>query len=217
MNICDDYRSYLFNKNVLIIGGADNQPFSDLSGFRTLDGEPFDVVVRINQHVYRQGGRANVCYASGDNVYRLIAEHQDSYRFNFIWFNQVYRHEHEGEAGHLEQVLKRRQIPYGRFFHLQFEGTNPADPDLEWLNIFHKRLDTKPLTGFIALHHIRLHSVRSITVLGMDLYRNKYGERPAKVGPHDIAKHIEYIREVHYTDARVIFCQEMLSAIEVIE
>jgi len=87
-----------------------------------------------------------------------------------------------------------------------FKRTNPWGPEWEWTNTLYHKLNTRPLTGIIALEFLRRMPVSRVFVTGMTFYRDPAtGEIPFKHGGHKMIPQIDYCAELQHTDRRFVF------------
>ena len=87
-----------------------------------------------------------------------------------------------------------------------FKSSNPCGPEWEWTNTLYHKLNTRPLTGIIALEFLRRMPVKRVFVTGMDFYRDPVtGEIPFKHGGHVMLPQIDYCAELQHCDRRFVF------------
>lgn len=202
------YRNFIQGKKVLISGGLD-------SDYDPLLEKEYDVHVRVNSHVLRQGGRCDVLY------HTCVADpdigHELAYVISvdgFVFLNHV---DGDYEIGNLQSPtyldflleLKRLlpQVDVGYFASGEWEEKNPYGPECEWLNQLHKRYKTKFFTGVIALADVMRFEPEALYVQGMNLFVDRTNGNPfSQVESHPMKGIIDFMFEadclgfVEYSD-----------------
>jgi hypothetical protein len=116
------------------------------------------------------------------------------------------------EPEHVEALVERfpwsARLPF--FADLSY-GRSSHGSIHEWTNTLFRRLDTRPLTGLIAVEFVRLLPVASYYVTGFDFYQTA-GVIPYAIGSHVLAPQVEYLRELRKHDKR-FSCDEQLARI----
>jgi len=116
------------------------------------------------------------------------------------------------EPRHVVALMERfpwsSRLPF--FADLSY-GRSSHGAIYEWTNTLFRRLDTRPLTGLIAVEFVRLLPVASYYVTGFDFYQCD-GVIPYAVGSHVLAPQVEYLRELREHDKR-FSCDEQLARI----
>lgn len=203
------YVDFLKGKKVVVVGGGQ---------CRGAEVERYDVVVRLNDHVLRQGGRCEVIYhttRSAGLEERLLLQHSEIVP-RFIWLNLV---DGPWEAGleprrtyeYYAQTFADRGSQVGYFAQGEWMYDNPYGEEFEWLNTIHKRIGGKLLTGLVAVADIAMHPVASIDVVAMDLYINEAKRIPDYRDSHYLPAQIKFLEEMK-ADKRVTLCKPLLAA-----
>lgn len=147
----------LQGKTVCVIGGYD--------AISAEMAEAADVVVRINQHWRRQGGRIDGMYMATCDPFTPPAKPPIfmAYRITGVYMRQyqLYCIEHG--------VI---QVP---FQNELYAGVSPLGPEYEWTNVLNKRIGAKPFTGMLAIAHLLSFPVKAVYVTGMDFYQKCQG------------------------------------------
>lgn len=208
----ETYSELLKNKTVAVIGGHDV--------FDSQYINSFDLVVRINGHWCRQGGRMDILYHSGqcdagpfDIVFKVGFR-----KLQYLWLDEL-----QGILGSrgfhiIYKAAKMYNIPIDLFVHgnnqcyTMVKGLNPLPEKHLWIKEFQEQWNMFALTGVLAVEHIRRHKVKHLFVAGMNLYQDK--ETPNKrQGSHNLFPHAKYFSHIKKTDKRVSFDTPLLEAL----
>lgn len=206
------YREYLEGKSVLLVGGADGP----------IPQQAFDVVVRINSHLPRQGGRCDVLYHTGvgtPSINPSLLSYMPNVKFVFL--NSVdgqYEVRNNKYPVYLPFVRSLRELrpkaEIGFFAQGEWMEKNPYGPEQEWLNDLHKKYNCKLFTGLTALAHIMRFNPARIFVTGMTLYvEQTHGAREGKVESHEISGNLAFITDAA-RDSRVVLSAELRRALD---
>ncbi len=194
------YENYLAGKKVLIVGGA--------PGYDPKIEHDYDVVIKTNNHIMEQGGRADIIYHSGEPfIHELLKSKIFRDTTRFIWFDEAGRTEHFRHVAHAHGIQART-----------FDTTRKVDKHMfvkhGWLQPIMNRYNFKPLTGIVALLGVLRHDIKSVFVTGMTLYYNPHtGSFPRERGPHDLHACAKCLIEQETYDKRVKLDDSLISAI----
>lgn len=189
------YTEFLFNKEVLLAGPNGKHP-------------PYEVLVGVNNHLLASEQSCDIIYHNCNPncpVWEL-AEYAPFSDASFVIGNSL-RSISYSQHDFLEALCHKKGIDYLAPPHAAFLNENPIHPRHEWLNTFHKQYDFKPFTGVIAIKHLLQFPLKRLFITGMNLYHNGI-EFPKKRGPHEIAPHIRYFKDILETDSRVVIEDE---------
>ncbi len=196
--------SFFLNKSIALVGAV---PFD-------ADISKCDYIAHVNQHWLNHQGRVDIWVHNSERdaqpkkMIQTLEENRDILEMpKLLLVNPC-----QTEIICLIDYAERNNIMVQYLPADQYQGINPLGPELEWANCFRKRFNFRPFTGILALEYFRTKPVKSIFVTGMNLYHEN-GERPRMRGPHDIEKHILYLKEVQKCDARVTFDEMLLEVI----
>lgn len=89
------------------------------------------------------------------------------------------------------------------------QGQCPVNDSNQWLNDFHRELDTKPLTGLVAIKLMTMLQVKSIALAGFNFYIDRKGFVPYRIGCHVIPEQIEWLRKQVEQDVRFAIHDEL--------
>jgi len=185
-------------KNVIIVG-----PAGYLQGQgRGKEFDSYDVVVRLNQSrpiSDDYGSRTDIlyCFATEmDAEYYNDPEKfvQDGVKIINIthsvppWCNKL-------KKTFLEENKKLRYK--GLKIHIN-------GPDEKFYKQVYSECGTKPNTGTVAMAHLLKSSVKSLTVVGIDMFSTKHydGYSTRGVGAHDFDKQMYYISQLAYINGK---------------
>lgn len=166
------------DKRVVLVGGAETFDRDSL--------DQYDLVVRTNNHYLRQGDRVDWLYlGAGVMPAKLPSETRFlSYRVDYS-MAQI-------------DTTAVTLVPY----HYRKKRATDYIHGLDWLDILANSLDTLPLTGIIAIAHIRSLRVSALHVTGFDFYQSD-GSVPARRDSHDIPQQIEWLKRLLMCDKRI--------------
>ena len=196
------YEEWLRGKTVAIIGGATWERRA----------EEADVVIRINQHVLRQGGRVDV-------IYDAMAKDPSAFFTSGVigavrWFVAM-----RSGAFYSEATMARLQAHGTRTMSLGTEVTRrePEEDSFligeQWFQRELRRYRTLPFTGITALLHVLHSEVRSVLVTGMTFYAEQ-GTVPAKMGMHDVEINRQIVRDALQCDIRLRVDEQTRESLE---
>lgn len=208
---------FLYDKSVVLIGGKDNYDENIINSA--------DVVVRVNQHVLRQGGRCEGLYVATCDPCRL-SELETPPVFMAWRISGVYAQEYR------EYALRNRllRIPYQ---NERYGKVSPHGPEYEWTNIFGHELNAKPFTGVLAIKHLCSFPIRTLYVTGMDMHTGLESRKPdengeqtrrysdvgivgrhiLKRGPHEIYPQLYWLDAYAEYDKRLVLCDDLREAL----
>lgn len=188
---------------ISIIGGAD-----------TIDEYAYEanIVVRVNQHYIRQGGRCDVAFLSGSEVVRQIPtdcipevvflyRHVSSINLRMIYggnpkqnrlMKVLLKNKDFAKAQREEQYyndfLKRClqvKAKVNFFLHVPPDFENVPDVPDAWPYILAQQLGCLPLTGYLAIIKFAAHPhTTQVFVTGMNMYGGA-----ERVGAHNLVAH----------------------------
>ena len=200
MDIYKNYKDYLKDKIVVIVGGGENINEELV--------ESADIVVRINQHWLTQGGRIDVLYHTmfgrGLEPENLMKLFKEDFRPKFMFLNKLDRYWELGLSQYKIDDLfynfqkehsNETQIEY--FAQGQWLYQNPYGDRYEWLNEIHKKFNCKLLTGLVALADVLRFKPREVYTQGMNLY---YGK----------PKRLKEYRDSHFIPGQIAFLKDTL-------
>jgi hypothetical protein len=207
-SVADNYIDYLRGKNVLLVGGK--------SGTKIPVG--YNIVVRVNDHVLFQGGRCDVLYhtiRSTGLEDMLLLQHPEIVP-RFAWLNLVDSPYEVGLAARpvydfFTSHYQALGAKVGFFAQGEWLHNNPYGEPFEWLNDIHKKHNCKLLTGLVALADLLMHPVKSLKVIGMDLYIDEPKDVPDYRHSHYIPGQIKFLEDA-MKDKRLQLPQGMLAA-----
>ena len=201
---------FLYGRSVVLVGGKDNYDENILNSA--------DVVVRVNQHWVRQGGRCEGLYCAACDPLTL-----DLFKFPPVFM--CYRVTGMYARHYQEYCLKHRLItvPYQ---NERYDGASPYGAEFEWTNIFGHEANCKPFTGTLAIRHLASFPIRSLYITGMDFHIHSFdldeNNEQTKVvevheregeeivtrkvlarGPHMIQPQIDWLRRYMKCDKRI--------------
>lgn len=212
-----EYGKYLKGKRVLLIGGSEEK--TDAAST-----ESYDVVIRVNGHLERQGGRCDVMYhtcvpgLTGTLAPKLK-------RTSFIFLNLVdtdCSRQVPVYADFLSQLLFLRNrtksnypmINVGYFAQGTWLERNPYGSQYEWLNELHQKYNTKFFTGLVALAHVLRFNPANVFVRGMNMYVKETGGKVGgRIESHELEGNLNFLADVREDDDRVVFCEELIKAL----
>lgn len=211
-----DYAEFLKGKRVVVIGGND----------ATIDKEMLmgaDVVVRINGHWMRQGGRCDAVYysCSSDVSLEQFKNKEFISRVKWVWANSTHVL-FSSSAGNFYEVMRLMSnvmnVKVGTYFHGPaeafevFEHLRNLTPAEKWAKELSAKHKFHPFTGLLAVHHLLLHNPREVWLTGMSFYRHSDGEFPAHAGAHEVRSNIRYVAWLKDNEPRV-YLDKTLSGI----
>ena len=205
-----DYERFIVGQEVAIIGGSD---FPDRERRRLTSWSWPGRIVRINEHVLRQGGRCDVIYHTTTSTPPISSRLFDGdFRPAWVFLNLV---DYEYEGGNREEPLwsswwhqaRKRwpEVRLGHFAQGQWGRQNPYGAEHEWLNEIHNRLDAILLTGVVALAHVLRFRPARVYVTGFDLY-----DGAGIAGLHDLSKNARFLAELLRTFPETLVYDEPL-------
>lgn len=188
---------------VSIIGGAD-----------TIDEYAYEagIVVRVNHHYIRQGGRCDVAFLSGSEVIRQIptdcipevvflyrqissinlrmiygADPKQNRMMKVLLKNEAFATA-QREEQHYNDFLKRCEQVKAKinfFLHVPPDFENVPDVPDAWPHILAQQLGCLPLTGYLAIRKFAAHPhTTEVFVTGMNMYGGL-----ERVGAHNLLAH----------------------------
>ena len=215
MNTQSDYYSYIEGRSVAIVGGDDEIDRTAVNGC--------SVVVRINNHWQRQRGRCDVLYYScAKDIGLSIFDDEELYSggLEWCWLNKT--HFIFGQGGNFFSAKARcadkgvKQLHYwhapAELFHL-CEPLKQLKEDERWTMNLSAKHSFHPLSGLVALEHVRQANPWKIYVTGMSLYRTPQGDLPSHAGAHSIYPQVQYLREIQKTDTRIELSPVLVDAL----
>jgi hypothetical protein len=194
-------RSYLYNANVLLVGGAE----ISREKMEELEAANYDIWVRVNDHYKTQGGRAEVIYVSGTQEADTSLEH-----------SVIVECKPEGLASDWQQVGSDNGNKYIWFDVNTYRAPNPFGGEHEWLNNFYRDLGTMPFTGMIALKHLLNLPIKSISLVGFSFYE-RLGIIPHSRNSHFIYPQAEWLYNISHKDYRISLEPEFYTILEKLE
>lgn len=206
------YHSILKGKSIAIVGGHNDVDWARVN--------KCDLVVRINDHYPRQGGRLDILYHHcGDEAdYSMFAK-GPIITTKFIWLNRMQCLFGPSRFSWLARYCHDNKITWAPYYHapkscfdLVVELKGIPDED-RWPEDFSEVYDVYAFTGVLALHHLTLYPIRSIYVDGMTFYQEE-GVTPVRFGCHSIPKQVDYVNYLRLHDGRVSYSEVLLKAID---
>jgi len=191
---------YLHNKTICLVGGKNNFEIGDQ-----------DIVVRVNQHVLRQGGRCDglitevvePCELKNLPIppifmgYRMLGTYTEDYK----------------------KYAKKCPIRFD-FQNEKYDKINPHGVEYEWSNILNWEMNAKPFTGMLALKFLTFFPIKSVFVTGMDMHINSCDKLKTlddkiilRRDAHDIAPQLQWLRQISHCDKRIILCDDLIKVI----
>lgn len=186
---------YLYGKSVLVIGGADHQ------GFNPKD---FDLVLRVNDHFIRQGGRCDIlvhnCCISAypGRVFDFLGD-------SILEVGLVVANPHQQPG--FKMAKKYCEYSATIFDYFDFERLVYSKEDElqhQWSQVMMEMYDFKPFTGLLAIAYLQHAPVKEIAVTGMDIHVNEK-TNPDWVGPHRISAQALWLKHAVAFDGRIRF------------
>lgn len=192
----------MFDKKVAIVGGLD-VPEEDL--------EPYDYIIRTNNHWLRTGGRINAlfhCGAINPDPLLVLDEVKDWPAFHFIAYPSW------------ASGAKRIRDWHGTMFSrtnrpavMEFDE-NGEHPLSFWYGNLYRKLrlywnQGTPLTGFSAAAYALSRPIRSLHLTGMNLYVDTIKDRGYG---HNLYGHAKLLLEWLQYDPRLTVDEKLLKA-----
>lgn len=212
------FAEYLNGKRVAVVGGLGDS-IEDLSDY--------DVIVRINSHYIRQGGRCDVLYHSCAGDINLSAyEDGTADKFHndtrFVFLNGIYQlfGSTAGGLGTLRGYFSARNAHIDTYIHVNAQAfalikeLNPLPRKHWWVKDFCLRWHVYPFTGVLALYHLTLYPCAEIYVTGMNLYQAPTTQRES-IRAHYISPQVKFLRHL-LTEAHnwIKFSEELTKQIK---
>ena len=161
-----NYRNYLENKNVIIVGPADH-----VNSGKFID--TFDVVIRLNSGLdlckkepRKYGSKTNILYISSHYSYDKLQKDEIN-KLDFIKFqfpdvkNEQYIH-----PLHNKVYINNKRIPF---------SNKILRMDKKYLD-FEKEIKTRPNCGITAIWDILRYPIKSLYITGITLSTTKYSQ-----------------------------------------
>ena len=194
--------------SVALVGGV------DAFDARILD---VDVVVRVNGHWQKQRGKCDVLYwsSASDLPWNIFDDEELWWTLRHVAFSFSPALFSEASITHINAARRKCEahgVSWSRYFHAPAEAWQVFSrlQDAPTSECFCKELSERysfhPLTGAIALHHILMHSPRSVYVTNMNLYA-KNGALPEEVGRHKTEPNRAFFLDAS-RDERVTYSEE---------
>lgn len=210
-----DYKNFLEGRSVALIGGDDDIDWNRVN--------ECSVVVRVNDHWKRQRGRCDVLYYScARDIGVDIFSYPELYSggLEWCWLNKTHHIFAQGQNFFTAKAkCAEHKVKQLQYWHAPMELFHLCEPlqHLQEEELWTKELSTKysfhPLTGLLALEHIRLSGAWTIYVTGMSLYREPNGALPGHAGAHSIPPQVSYLRDL-MKDDRITYSPVLLRSID---
>ena len=214
-----EYRQYLENKNVVIVGPA---PYMEGSNYGEVINN-YDIVVRINKSVPIPEELKCDIGNRTDILYNCLEPHPDS---GGIVDSKMWK----------SQGVKWISSPYPPippFVNdiVRFQNNNTENIpfnifDGEYYNEIATSLKTRPNSGILAMADLLCYNIKTLRVLGFTLYKGGYYQqyRPwdeekvfdiiKRGGNHHQDRQAPFIASIIKDDSRVIVDEHLINAIK---
>ena len=203
-----DYADFLRGKAVALVGGHDHIDWDRVN--------LSDVVIRINGHWARQGGRIDSIYDScASDICHKFYNHEDvrkQLKFAMLNITHIF-FSHEGsEYRKITKTLCDYNIPWDFYVHAPaklfsvMEQLKEVPPRHQWYVDWIHKWGLYPLTGILAIQHLLQQPISSLYIDGMDLGRSQIKNQKSKrswLGLHYLPPQIKYLREAVITNPKV--------------
>jgi hypothetical protein len=187
-----DIAEVFYNKTIAIVGGA--------PGYDDEEAEERDLIIRINNHWSRSGGRADAIYSTATEPLTTTPDEPLLYL--------AYDSAGEQAAQH-DQWSRRYTLGAMTYTNRIYGLPNPIGPECEWLNQFNRELGCEAFTGMLALRHIQMMPVKEIYLTGFTFYMDSERRVPYMRDPHLIGPHIEWLARQRKYDMRLSMDEEL--------
>ena len=195
----------LYDRNVLIIGGSDE--------YDRKRAESVDVVVRINQHLFKQDpARCHMLFTAACEPCRLAELKKPPLA---IAFDCIAPYAQQYKTYAIDN--KCLAMP---FVNQSYKDKNPYSVTQEWCNVLNKTVGTKPFTGMVALDYILQFPIKHVYCDGMDMHyataqrlKTTTGETLLRKDAHDILPQVVWLSNKVKTDARITICDDLTAVI----
>lgn len=203
------YSKYLYNKRVIVIGGADNYDEAII--------DDFDIAVWPNgfgHYLRHRGAPVDVFYIGLGNkteeeAISTAREFEDA--LSFVFWNAIFYEDVRKEAEALTG------IEHGLVALGEWGKANPYGVECEGLNILHNWFGGTFFTGVAAMAHICSFMPKEVFATGMTLYVEDGLPMNKFKGVHYLAASVRYLKFLHICDHRVTLDMPIVRAIEVYE
>jgi hypothetical protein len=190
-------RSFVYNARVLLVGGAE---FTEQEAQQFSSSE-IDVVARVNNHYIDQGGLVDVLYTAGSQ--EPESELQDCV---IVQCSPL----PDEEESSWSKLGDRNRNKFLRLDTNCYEGTNPFAPEHEFINLLYKDFKSMPFTGMIAVNHLLMMPIKSLTLIGFDFYQ-RAGILPSHRDSHAIWVQVLWLFGRYVKDPRLQLSDQLVS------
>lgn len=191
------FNAFARNKRIAVVGGSDDIEWNEV--------DACDLVVRVNGHWQRQGGRCDVlCYSCADDLnYSMWDDSNLWSELKFALINLAHKlfGGYAGEKTNLVcSLLQKHSVPFETYVGAPAYAWKTFKvlqecPDT-WSRDLAERHDFHPLTGVLAVERMLLSPMHSVYVTGMTLYQKPEGDLPVDVGRHQISPQLEFFQSI---------------------
>ena len=212
------YSNLLRGKSVAIVGGHDDVHWSEVHSK--------DLVVRVNGHWGRQGGRMDIVYDSCamdvDHGFYLDPHVYVNLQFAQLNIMHKFWGHTAGEFNHISRFLSDSGIPWDFYVHAPLrlyetmEQLRVVPPRHTWAKEFAEEYQIFPFTGVLAIRHLLLQPIKSLYVDGMDLFMDRKDEESPnyrRAGSHYLPPQVKYLRDIE-NDERITFSNNLVYSLE---
>jgi hypothetical protein len=209
-----NYRNYLENKNVIIVG-----PAGHVNSGKFIDG--FDVVVRLNKGIdlckkehHKYGSKTNILYISEYTSYdRLNKNDIDKLNFIKLQFPDVDNKEY---IHPISRTVNDKNTSMS--LNNKVLRTNK-----EYLD-FEKEIETRPDCGMTAIWDLLRYPIKSLYITGITLNTTNYSKNyiskqiltngNKRMGAHNLKNIANYCKKNVITNDKVSYDDEFKVALE---
>jgi hypothetical protein len=193
-------RSFVYNARVLLVGGAE---FTEHEA-QLFSSKDFDVVARVNNHYTDQGGLVDVLYTAGSQ------EPESELEDCIIIQCSPLPDEEESSWSNLGYRNRNRFL---RFDTNCYQGSNPFGPENEFINLLYKEFKSMPFTGMIAVNHLLMMPIKSLTLIGFDFYQ-RAGILPSHRDSHGVWQQVIWLFGRFIRDCRLQLSDQLVALME---
>lgn len=190
-----DYAKLLYNKNVLLLGGAKPLPYKV---------EDYDIIVAANSHSVGYDHRIDIIYTQSSDMPTALLEDPKTKELKYMCINysQMF-------AQTLQRFCEKHGVPYRFFLHAIWPEVNPIAPELEPLCVWQKEIGTFVFIGILAIEDMLRHCVKTLTLRGFDFYFTEGEGCKKKIGHHEVEPQVVWLYRKAHFDKRIIIDENL--------